>query len=349
MLKTDMKRTFVYLSLIISFSLALLVSGCGRVDLLETMSAEEQWEVAKEYFEREKYLDAIDLLTLFTLNFSGSTLIDSAQYLMAESHFVLQEYILAEAEYERLVQNFPQSPLVDDAWLKIILCNFYMAPRFDLDQKYTDKTVDAIRDFQDMYSGADIPVRLAAKPTTGQVMRSIFTLGIWKPRPARVAEVPLERTEVVYSHRSLGFGNWLLRVITFGLYDPGLPDLKTPSSTLVGGDWVVERALEESRSRLAQKAFKSGELYYRMKKYPSAIIYFDSVIEGYNDTPWAEHALKLKGDSYSAMKKYQDAVQAYELYLDLYGSDGRGDVESRLEECRFQLSTSLERTGTLSP
>lgn len=349
MRRNEMKRVYIQYLLMICFSLPFLLFGCGRVQIGEGMSAEEQWEIAKAYFEREKYLDAMDLLTLFTLNFSGSTLIDSAQYLMAECHFVLQEYILAEAEYARLVQNFPQSPLVDDAWLKIILCNFYMSPRHDLDQKYTEKTVGAIQDFQDMYSGMDIPVRLAAKSTTGQVIRSILTFGIWNPKPTKVIEIPLERTEVVYPRRRLGFGKWFLRVFTIGLYNPGIPELKTPPSSVMGGDWVVNRALDESRSRLARKDFRSGELYYRMKKYPSAIIYFDSVIERFDDTPWAERALKMKGDSYFAMKKYPEAAQTYERFLNQYESRERNVVKERLEECRMKLSASTDQTETRVP
>lgn len=345
----EMKRPYVQFLLIICLTLPFLLFGCGRVQVGEGMTAEQQWEIAKEYFEREKYLDALDLLTLFTLNFSGSTLIDSAQYLMAECHFVLHEYILAEAEYSRLVQNFPQSSLLDDAWLKIVLCNFYMSPRFNLDQKYTERTVNAIQDFQDMYSGVDIPVRLAAKPTTGQVIRGIVTFGIWKPKPAKVADVPLKRTKVVYPRRRMGFGKWLLRVFTIGLYNPGTPALKTPPSSVMGGDWVVDRALDESRSRLARKNFKSGELYYRMKKYPSAIIYFDSVIERYDDTLWAERALKLKGDSFFAMKKYPEAAQTYERYLDLYESGERHAVEMRLDECRIKMGALSDQTEARAP
>ena len=141
---------------VILVTIGFLLAGCGRVRVDEDLGPEVHWAMAKSYFEHEKYLDAIDVLTSFTLNYSGSTLIDSAQFLLGECHFVLEEYILAESEYGRLVQNFPQSPLVDDAWLKIILCNFYMSPRYPLDQRYTEKTVNIIADFIDEYPQTDL-------------------------------------------------------------------------------------------------------------------------------------------------------------------------------------------------
>lgn len=332
-----MKKPTTTLFLLILFGVWIVLSGCGRVRVDEDLGPEVHWEMAKSFFEHEKYLDAIDLLTSFTLNYSGSTLIDSAQFLLGECHFVLKEYILAESEYSRLLQNFPQSPLVDDAWLKIILCNFYMSPRYHLDQKYTEKTVNTIGDFLDEYSSTDLSIRLAAPPTTIQAIGTVFTFGIWKPDKAKIEDVPLSRTKVIFPSRSINFGQWLLRVFTFGIYKPRTLKLQIPPSTEVDGDWVVREALYESRSRLAEKDFSVGEQYYRMKKYPSAVIYFDTVLGLYDDTPWAERSLRLKGDSLFAMRKYEEAAHSYERYLREYEAGDRKTVQDRLEECRRLL------------
>lgn len=325
-----------HLSLILSALILVLFSGCGRVRIDESLSPEEQWEIARAYFEHENYLDAIDVLTSFTLNYSGSTLIDSAQYLLAESHFASKEYILASAEYNRLVQNFPQSPLVDDARFKIILSNVCLSPRYSLDQKYTEKTINAIQDFLDDYPSTDLEVRMTTRPTSWQTMRKIFTLGFWPTPRSTVSQVPIFRTKVVYPHRSRSFGQWLLQIMTIGLYSPPEPALRTPRSQEVDGDWVVQKALSDTRSRLAKKDFKAGELYYRMKKYPSAVIYFDSVLDSYEETSWARKALRLKGDALFAMRKYQEAATSYERYLREY-KDHEGGVTSRLNECRQRL------------
>ncbi len=314
--------------------------GCGQVRVDEDVTAQELWAISKDAFEREKYLDAIDLLTTFTLNHSGSTLIDSAQFLLAESHFILKEYIIAEAEYARLVLNFPESPLVDDAWLKIILSFFYMSPRSDLDQKNTERTISAINDFLDEFPQTDLKVRLGVKPTAWQTMRQILTIGIWSPPRTSVEEVSLYRTKLVVPQRGNNFGQWLLRLFTFGIYQPHNAELRIPTSTLVDGDWIAREALYESRSRLSRKTLKSGELYFRMKKFPSAVIYFDTVIEQYSETLWVPYAIRMKGDSYFAMHKYEEAAQAYERYIQEHSPPDRHKIENRIEECH-QLSIQI--------
>ena len=329
-MQTKSKRRIFIVVAIISFG--FILNGCGRVHIDEDWSALQLWEISRDAFEREKYLDASELLTTFTLNHSGSTLIDSAQFLLAECHFMLKEYIIAEAEYARLVQNFPKSPLVDDAWLKIVLCFFYLSPRYDLDQQNTSRTVNAINDFLDEYPNTDLSVRLAVKPTAWQTVRQIFTFGIWSPPNEHPLDVSLYRTRVVIPHRSINFGQWLLRLFTFGIYQPDNTEFKVPNSQVLEGDLIVQRALLESRSRLARKTFKSGELYYRMKKYPSAVIYFDTVIEQFNETKWAPDALKMKGESHFSMHKYEEAIRAYQQYLELDEIPDRNRIEERIGE-----------------
>jgi outer membrane protein assembly factor BamD (BamD/ComL family) len=332
-------RQIIHVSIVIA-AVGFLYSGCGTVHVDESWSALELWEISKDTFEQEKYLDASELLTTFTLNHSGSTLIDSAQFFLAECHFMLKEYIIAEAEYARLVQNFPESPLVDDARFKIILCFFYLSPRYDLDQRNTSRTVMAITDFLDEYSETDLTVRLAVKPTAWQSFRQVLTLGLWPPPDQNPADVSLYRTRVVIPHRGINFGQWLLRVFTFGIYSPNNTAFKVPNSQVLDGDSVVQQALLEARSRLARKTYKSGELYYRMKKYPSAVIYFDTVIDQFDDTSWAAAALKMKGESYFAMHKYEEASRSYQRYLQIENAPDRDTIENRLRECQTQIQSA---------
>ncbi|MFH1861898.1 MAG: outer membrane protein assembly factor BamD [bacterium] len=320
-----------------------LLAGCGRVRLDETLNPIEQWQLAKAYFDDENYLDAKDVLTAFTLNYSGESLIDSAQFLLGECHFAMKEYIIAMSEYNRLIQNFPQSPLGVEAQLRIILCNLYLSPRCELDQKYTERTIVSIQDFLDDYPTTSIEVHLRPQKTTLNTLRWILTLGIWKPTSKSVSEIPVTHTRVVFPHRDSNFGQWLLRALTLGLYKPAKSEIKLPASEIVAGDVVVQRALAECRARLAKKEYKSGELYFHMKKYPSAVIYFDSVLGIYDDTPWVEDALRLKGYSLFAMHKYVEAAQCFEKYLRDGYSEDRERVNSRLQECQQRLSISLDR------
>ena len=324
---------------------ASLLSGCGKVKVDETLPPEEQWAQAKADFETEKYLDAIDILNVFTLNYSGSSLIDSAQYLLGECHFALREFILAESEYERVEQSFAQSPLVPEARLKIILCNLYLSPSYSHDQKYTERTASLAQEFLQDFPKSEIKIHLALRSSAGEIVKQIFTLGLWGAGEKSIEGTSLFDTKVVYPTRSRGFGNWLTRVLTLGIYHPSDDSLRIPLSVAMTGDWVARRALHESVTRLAQKNYRSALLYYRQGKYPSAVIYCDRVLELYPDTPWSGPSLKLKGDSHFAMQQYAEAATVFEKYLKMYGAQGRSDTQSKWEACLKHLQTSAARVS----
>ena len=256
---------FFYAILILAGTFSLIMAGCGRVRTDETMSQEDLWELANTHFRNENYLNTIDLLTTFTLNYSGSTIIDSAQFLLGESHFALEEYILAESEYNRLIQNMPRSLLGPEARLKMVLCNVYLSPGFGLDQKFTERAINSAQNFKEDYPSTDVTVRLARRTSGWGSLGRIFTLGLWKPKVKEVEDTPIFNTKVVYPHYSTGFGYWLLKVFTIGVYQPPELRLVIPSYREVDGDWLVTRALLDSRSRLAKKDYRAGELYYRQK------------------------------------------------------------------------------------
>jgi outer membrane protein assembly factor BamD (BamD/ComL family) len=320
----------IHLPLFLILACALFLAGCGRVHYDEHMSQEELWQLAQEQFRYENYLNAIDILSSFTLNYSGSTMIDSAQYLLAESHFALGEYILAESEYNRLLQNMKQSSLAPQAELKIVLCNAYSSPPSGLDQNFTEKAVATAQNYLEDYPSADFDLRLAPRANPWETLGSICSFGLWRPRPTKVTDSQIFDTKVVYPHYAADFGSWLMKVITFGIYRPPAPLLVIAPSTEVKGDWVANHALQDLRARLARKDFKSGELYYRQQKFPSAVIYFDRVLDIYGDTPWAKPALKSKGDALFAMHKYPEASGVYTKYLSAYGDDYLGQTGKRL-------------------
>jgi len=327
-------------SLLGSIVLLSLLVGCGRVRVDESLTADEQWAIAKSDFEHENYLDAIDVLNIFTLNYSGSSLIDSAQFLLGECHFALGEYILAESEYLRLAQNFLQSPLVESARLKMVLCNLYLSPSYSHDQKYTEKAVAVAQDFLQDYPNSEIPLRLAPRASTWQMFRQIFTLGAWRSAHGDVADGSLFSTKVVYPRRSRSFGNWLLNVLTLSIYPSPEPQLSIPPSKEFKSNWIVKHALMDSQTRLAQKNYKSAELYYRQGKYPSAVIYCDRVLDLYGQTVWAGPALRLKGNSLYAMRKYAEAALAYEKYLKDNSAEDRREVQSKWEASLRHLQQS---------
>ena len=127
------------------------LTSCSRKSKNDFLTAEESFRRAIVKFDKGKYLDAMEALTVITLNFSGSSIVDSAQYYLGECHYRMKEYIIAASEYERLNNHYPYSPLVEQAKFKIGMCYYKLSPHYGLAQEYSQKCVDEFQEFTEDY------------------------------------------------------------------------------------------------------------------------------------------------------------------------------------------------------
>jgi outer membrane protein assembly factor BamD len=107
-------------------------------------------------FKDKDYFDARTQFRIIILNAPGSTIVDQAQFYLAECHFNMDEYITAASEYEKLVRLYPRSALLDDAQYKIALCYDKLSPKADLDQKYTYKAIEEYQRFMEEFSASEL-------------------------------------------------------------------------------------------------------------------------------------------------------------------------------------------------
>ncbi len=105
----------------------------------------------------------------------------------------------------------------------------------------------------------------------------------------------------------------------------------------------AEEYLRKCREKLAEKEFKAGELYRKMGYHRSALIYFDSVLDEYYDTSWAEKALYWKARELEKLGRKEDALEAYQSYLRRYPQGWKVDeVRSAIQRLREDLLKQSE-------
>ena len=107
--------------------------------------AEEYYHYAKDKYDNEDYWESSNDFNIVILRFPGSSVADSAQYYLGCSHYFMDEFIIAAAEFKKLINNMPRSPLVPDAQFMMAESYYQMSPRAELDQEYTNK---AIQEYQ---------------------------------------------------------------------------------------------------------------------------------------------------------------------------------------------------------
>ncbi|MDK9700843.1 MAG: outer membrane protein assembly factor BamD [bacterium] len=216
-----------------------LFVGCGGNKSLQIPSPEQRFQEIKKLFDRKKYDRVIEEVEVYLIAFSGTAKVDSAQLLLAEAHFKQGEFILAQSEYERLAEQFPASPLVEEARYKSAISWWELSPKRQLEQS---NTIKALEEFQQMLE-------------------------------------------------------------------------EYPSSTFAKD---CEDHINRCREKLALKELDAAQLYLKMRKYDSAIIYFDRILETYYLTTAEPWALVGKGDALAKLTEKAAAEAAYKQCLNKF-------------------------------
>ena len=83
----------------------------------------------------------------------------------------------------------------------------------------------------------------------------------------------------------------------------------------------AQELLNKCRAKLAKKAYKTGYLYYKRRQYASALIYLRQVLNDYHDTEWAGQAQFQIAEVFYKQKKYDQAKEEYEKFLQDFPED----------------------------
>jgi len=81
---------------------------------------------------------------------------------------------------------------------------------------------------------------------------------------------------------------------------------------------TVEKQLAECRGKLAQKVFSAAEMYYRLKYWDAAVIYYTLVLDHYYDSTYAAKAQFQLAESYRNLKKWAQAVDEYQRFVEKF-------------------------------
>jgi len=102
--------------------------------------------------------------------------------------------------------------------------------------------------------------------------------------------------------------------------------------------------LTESVRKLARKEFMSGVLYRKMSYFRAALISFDSVLERYHDSEFADDALYWKGECHRKLREWEEAEKAFK---DLISKHDQSDWTSRAESKIKEIQREKEKQPQL--
>jgi len=87
-------------------------------------SDRDNYQAAFELLKQQRYEPAALAFQQFLVSFPGSQLADNAQYWLAESYYVTDQFNDALAQFSIVINQYPDSRKVPDALLKMGYCNY---------------------------------------------------------------------------------------------------------------------------------------------------------------------------------------------------------------------------------
>lgn len=139
---------------VLALFLAFVIQSCissDKSDILPDDTAEIAMQKAMRNYEQKKYLTAIDDFSLIKLKFSGTKIVDKAQFFLGMSHYHREEYIIAAYEFENLLKNYSTSQYAKEARYYRAMCFYKLSPDYSLDQTYTQMAISEFQNFMELY------------------------------------------------------------------------------------------------------------------------------------------------------------------------------------------------------
>jgi outer membrane protein assembly factor BamD len=134
-------------------SLALLAACATKQVNPATLTPDDLYQRATTAYTARKFTRAIPLLEAFVQQHGGDERAPEAQMMLAKSHYEKHDYITAAAEYQRLVEAYPNSPLNLDARFAICQSYLQLSPKPALDQEYTRAALGHCQSVANSFAG----------------------------------------------------------------------------------------------------------------------------------------------------------------------------------------------------
>lgn len=133
--------------------LVLIINGCISPEKsnINTEDPEEAFRIAKSSYDKGNYTQAVEDFSFIKIKFSGTSVIDKAQFYLGMSYYNRKEYILAAYEFENLIKNYTLSEFYPLARYYLAMSYYNLSPKYELDQTYTRYAIIEFQNFLILY------------------------------------------------------------------------------------------------------------------------------------------------------------------------------------------------------
>ena len=140
-----MQKNKIYIFILL---IAAGLMSCGEYQkVLNKGTVEDQYKMATELYELQKYSKAIQLFEKITPSYRGKPQMERIQYMISQAHYNTKQYSLAAYYFDKFVKGYPKSSKVEEAAYLSAQSYYLASPIFSLDQKDTGEAITALQNF----------------------------------------------------------------------------------------------------------------------------------------------------------------------------------------------------------
>ena len=125
-----------------ALSLLALLAGCGGSVLPQVHDEGGRLELARRLYAKGDAALAVEVLSPFSTSGSGAANVDEAVYLLGLCHLKMKDYAAAQADFERLQRDYPESDSAAAAEFRQGEALWGQSRGPDFDQEFTLKALD---------------------------------------------------------------------------------------------------------------------------------------------------------------------------------------------------------------
>ena len=135
----------------INIVFSLFFVGCSSSLPDASLPLADHLKIGMDFMDQEEFVKAQDEFKFILARGTGTDYGDDAQFFLAESYFLNEQYMLSIPEYENLTRKMAYSPFFEKARFRICEAYRIESPNYYNDQSYTKKALERYREFLDEF------------------------------------------------------------------------------------------------------------------------------------------------------------------------------------------------------
>ena len=273
-------------------------------------------------YKQEKFELAEPKFHTLIENFPNSLFVENAWYAIGQLNYKLQKYDAARRAYKEVLDGFPNSDFKDDAQ-HLIAQSFLNEKNYEQAYPEFDKlATEEFKTFADLQAEA--------------MYKAAFCLN----QLARDEEAIGRYTQFITEHPTSGY-------VTAAYFDIGAIYSKQKDYDNARANYELALQNTDDRDLQAEIQVTIGRTYYEQQDYSNAVESYNTLLEEYPECDFISEAKLGIADSYFKSSSWSEAAVAYQRVLDEHPdeTDFIPYVTYQMGESNYKFASDLKDDG----